>query len=94
MDYLKSMRRRKTRQLLNLHKRKRFQEEDLYLCYTDSGFLTDILEYNGFAVHSLERCSPNYREFRLVVEIKADEKLFKARVVKNLERLNSLNFKP
>jgi len=74
--------------------KKKFQKDDQYLCYSDSGFLVDILEYNGFRIHSLERCDPNYGEFRLVVEMKADEELFRERLKKNLARLNLVNFKP
>jgi len=94
MKYLKPRRREIIRRLRSVCRKEKQKEQDQYLCYHDSGFLMDILEYNGFAVHSLERCAPNYREFRLVVELKADEELFRARIKKNLDRLNSLNFKP
>ena len=94
MKYLKPRRREIIRRLRSVRRKEKVKEQDQYLCYHDSGFLMDILEYNGFAVHSLERCAPNYREFRLVVELKADEELFRARLEETLNKLNLSNFKP
>jgi len=90
----KFTRRRTARQLPGLRRKRKFQKGDQYLCYTDSGFLADILEYNGFMVHSLKRCDPNCRKFHLVVEARANEELFRERLEKNLARLNLVNFKP
>ena len=62
-------------------KKRKTRLDNLPLCYSTSGFLTDILEQNGFYVRKLEcyGCS-----FTLEIDLVADEKMFRER----LKRIN------
>ena len=52
---------------------------DKQLCYSEGGFLVDLLEQNGFCVTKLEWQG---KSFSIVVTLMADEELFKARLKK------------
>ncbi|MCL2765970.1 MAG: hypothetical protein FWD40_11950 [Treponema sp.] len=70
---------RKILRFLTVKKRKNLRE-NLPLCYSASGFLTDLLEQNGFYVRKLE-CY-NGHSFYLDVELHANIELFKERLKK------------
>ena len=64
------------------------------LCYSSTNLLVSILEYNGFAVHSINCNTPNLNKYSLIVEFAADNELLNERLNKYLTRYNQLNLKP
>jgi len=64
------------------------------LCYSSTSLLVSILEYNGFAVHSIECGKPNLNKYSLIVEFAADYEFLNERLNKNLDTYNRLNLKP
>ena len=64
--------------ILRRRKRKSLQI-DKQLCYSYGGFLTDLLEQNGFMIDALKRYGNSYH---IEIRLSVDEELFKARLKK------------
>ena len=84
------MSRTKERYIRQIKNRKPYNEA---LCYSTSGFLVDILEYNGFFVRKLVCDESDGLKYSLDVELFAHKELFKDLLEKNRKRLTLLNLK-
>jgi len=72
-----------------LRRRKRKQPlGDKPLCYSEGGFLTDLLEQNGFCVTKMEWQG---NSFSFVVTLMTDKKVFEARL-KKIAKTHVINF--